>query len=76
MAHQDLGMKLMVRVKTDLNTMANVEMEPKLMGKSVTMTLAPLPSNKRKRHFQSDHDLPSLEDSDAAGEGDDEEAAE
>ena len=76
MAHQDLGMKLMVRVKTDLLTMANVEMEPKLMGKSVTMTLAPLPSNKRKRHFQSDHDLPSLEDSDAAEEGDEEEAAE
>jgi len=75
MAHQDLGMKLMVRVKTDLLTMANVEMEPKLMGKSVTMTLAPLPSNKRKRHFQSDHDLPSLEDSDAAEEGDDEETA-
>ena len=76
MAHQDLGMKLMVRVKTDLVTMANVEMEPKLMGKSVTMTLAPLPSNKRKRHFQSDHDLPSLEASDAAEEADEEEAAE
>jgi translation initiation factor IF-3 len=73
MAHQDLGMKLMVRVKTDLNTMANVEMEPKLMGKSVTMTLAPLPSNKRKRHFHSDHELPSLEDSDRAEEGDEDE---
>lgn len=43
MAHQELGMALMVRVKTDLSTMAHVEMEPKLMGKSVTMTLAPLP---------------------------------
>jgi translation initiation factor IF-3 len=39
-----------------------VEMEPKLLGKSVTMTLAPLPQNKRKRHFLSDHDLPPLED--------------
>jgi len=75
MAHQDLGMKLMERVKNDLVTMANVEMAPKLMGKSVTMTLAPLPSNKRKRNFQSDGDLPPLEDeADEEGEGDEEDA--
>lgn len=57
MAHQELGMELMGRVKSDLATMANVEQEPKLMGRNVTMTLAPLPQNKRKRHFLSDHDL-------------------
>jgi translation initiation factor IF-3 len=62
MAHQELGMQLMTRVKTDLINMAQVEMEPKLLGKSVTMTLAPLPANKRKRHFFSDHELPPLED--------------
>ena len=28
------------------------------MGKTVTMTLAPLPANKRKRHFFGDHELP------------------
>jgi len=71
MAHQELGMALMVRVKTDLVTMANVETEPKLMGKSVTMTLAPLPANKRKRHFYSDHDLPPLEDSDGPADEED-----
>jgi len=71
MAHQDLGMKLMHRVKSDLITMAQVEMEPKLLGKSITMTLAPLPSNKRKRHFLSDNELPPLED-----EADDEEEEE
>ena len=49
-------MELMGRVKSDLATMANVEQEPKLMGRNVTMTLAPLPQNKRKRHFLSDHD--------------------
>ena len=70
MAHQELGMALMTRVKTDLNTMAQVETEPKLMGKSVTMTLAPLPANKRKRHFLSDHELPSLESTDEGDEGD------
>ncbi|MEI9894310.1 MAG: translation initiation factor IF-3 [Chthoniobacter sp.] len=74
MAHQELGMQLMDRVKNDLNTMANVEMAPKLMGKSVTMTLAPLPSNKRKRHFYSDHELPPLEDE--ADEDEDDEAEE
>src|SRR5580704_6900619 len=31
MAHQELGMALMQRVKADLNTMAHVEMEPKLV---------------------------------------------
>src|SRR6202008_3563909 len=55
MAHQELGMGLMARVKNDLINMAHVEMEPKLLGKSVTMTLAPLPANKRKRQFYSDH---------------------
>jgi translation initiation factor IF-3 len=72
MAHQELGMALMTRVKNDLVSMAQVETEPKLMGKSVTMTLAPLPSNKRKRHFFSDHELPSLESTDQDDEEDDE----
>ena len=68
MAHQELGMQLMNRVKIDLVTMAHVEMEPKLLGKSVTMTLAPLPQNKRKRHFMSDDELPPLEDEDEGEE--------
>jgi translation initiation factor IF-3 len=44
--------------------MAHVETEPKLMGRSVTMTLAPLPKGKRKRRFFSVHDLEPLEDED------------
>ena len=51
MAHQELGMQLMDKVKTDLATMAAVEQEPKLLGKNVSMTLTPLPANKRKRRF-------------------------
>jgi translation initiation factor IF-3 len=70
MAHQELGMELMAKIKTDLASMANVEQEPKLMGKSVTMTLAPLPANKRKRHFLSEHDLEELA---VAGDGADKE---
>src|SRR5438067_1282037 len=57
LAHQELGMQLMGRIKLDLNTMASVEQEPKLLGKNVTMTLAPLPQNKRKRNFASDQEL-------------------
>lgn len=51
MAHQELGMAVVQRVKVDLNTMAHVDMEPKLVGKAIGMTLSPLPANKRKRKF-------------------------
>ena len=51
MAHQEFGMQLMAKVRDDLMTMAQVEMEPKIAGRNITMTLSPLPSNKRKRRF-------------------------
>jgi translation initiation factor IF-3 len=38
--------------------MANVEQPPKLMGRAITMTLAPLPANKRKRKFAKMEFLP------------------
>jgi hypothetical protein len=31
--------------------MSQVEMEPKIAGRNITMTLAPLPANRRKRRF-------------------------
>ena len=71
MAHQELGMAVMARVKNDLVDMAHVETEPKLMGRSVNMTLAPLPAAKRKRKFLSSHHLPPLEESDHEDEDDD-----
>jgi translation initiation factor IF-3 len=72
MAHQELGMALMARIKEDLSGMAVVEQEAKLQGKSITMTLAPLPANKRKRRFLSHHDLPPLTDEDDEDDEDDE----
>jgi len=51
MAHQEFGMQLMDKVRDDLATMAQVEMEPKIAGRNITMTLSPLPANKRKRRF-------------------------
>ncbi len=44
MAHQELGMEVVHRVKNDLATMGHVDMEPKLVGKAIGMTLSPLPS--------------------------------
>src|SRR5213595_3017911 len=51
MAQQEFGMQLMEKVKDDLSGMSQVEMEPKITGRNVTMTLAPLPANRRKRRF-------------------------
>jgi translation initiation factor IF-3 len=51
MAHQEFGMQLMYKVRDDLATMAQVEMEPKTAGRNITMTLSPLPANKRKRRY-------------------------
>jgi len=51
MAHQEFGMQLMHKVRDDLTTMAQVEMDPKIAGRNITMTLSPLPANKRKRRF-------------------------
>jgi translation initiation factor IF-3 len=69
---------LMQKVKGDLNTMAQVEMEPKHMGKSINMTLSPLPAAKRKRRFAdgSTEETPDTEDEPDEDEDDDEESAE
>ncbi len=41
MAHQQLGMELLQRVKEDFAEMSKVEAEPKLEGRQMTMVLAP-----------------------------------
>jgi translation initiation factor IF-3 len=41
MAHQDLGMQLLMKVKQESETIAKVEVEPKLEGKQMIMILAP-----------------------------------
>jgi translation initiation factor IF-3 len=73
MAHQELGMALMQRVKADLNSMAHVEMEPKLVGKSIGMTLSPLPTAKRKRRFapMEAHEMEAEDPDDKDDDGED-----
>ncbi|RWX76697.1 translation initiation factor IF-3 [Neorhizobium lilium] len=41
MAHQELGMKLLLQVKDDTQEIAKVEAEPKLEGRQMMMVLAP-----------------------------------
>ena len=41
MAHQELGLRLLFRVRDDLSTLAKVEAEPKLEGRQMIMILAP-----------------------------------
>ena len=58
MAHQEFGMQLVEKVRDDLSGMSQVEMEPKITGRNVTMTLAPLPANRRKRKFTAQPKAP------------------
>jgi len=63
MAHKDLGEAVMRRVRDDLAGMAVVEMAAKQVGKSINMTLSPLPAGKRKRRFSlAEHDTDDIED--------------
>lgn len=41
MAHQELGMELMDRVREDLGDMAGVEQEPEMQGRLMIMVMAP-----------------------------------
>jgi len=69
MAHQEFGMQLMYKVRDDLNTMSQVEMEPKAAGRNITMTLSPLPAARRKRRFSVAEDDEAAEaENDAANE--------
>jgi translation initiation factor IF-3 len=41
MAHQDLGMNVLVKVRDDLGELGKVEQMPKLEGRQMVMVLAP-----------------------------------
>jgi translation initiation factor IF-3 len=63
MAHQELGMEVVHRVREDLSGMGHVDMEPKLVGRAIGMTLSPLPAAKRKRRFsQAPNSVPAGQD--------------
>ena len=41
LAHQDLGMQVLVRVRADLEELAKVEQMPRMEGRQMTMVIAP-----------------------------------
>ena len=41
MAHQDLGMQVLMRVRDDLEEVAKIELHPKMEGRQMTMVMAP-----------------------------------
>jgi translation initiation factor IF-3 len=65
MAHQEFGMQLVQKVRDDLSGMSQVEMDPKITGRNITMTLAPLPANRRKRKFTAEPKTPEEGDNSA-----------
>ncbi|MEO8206511.1 MAG: translation initiation factor IF-3, partial [Chthoniobacterales bacterium] len=76
MAHQELGMQVVKKVRDDLSLMAVPEMEPKQVGRSINMTLTPLPAGKRKRRFSvegedfsdTEEDVDDVEDTESEEE--------
>jgi len=76
MAHKDLGMAMMNKIKADLETMAIVDMPAKIVGRAIGMSMTPLPAAKRKRRFaKPEESFEEMEARDAA-EDNQEEAAE
>ncbi len=56
-AFKQLGVELMQRVKKDLSSMANCDLEPKLSGRSVLMMMSPLPAEQQVRKWRlEEHD--------------------
>ena len=49
MAHQELGLDVLNKVRADLADLTKVEFEPKLEGRQMTMILAPLPAKPGAR---------------------------
>ena len=63
MMHQDIGMNLIRRMRSDLGTIGVADTEPKLIGKSINLMLSPLPARKRVRKFSHEDEPPQEEES-------------
>lgn len=56
MAHQDLGMALLRRVHEEIEDLAKVEQMPKLLGRQMTMVMAPSQASKVKKSSDVEDD--------------------
>ena len=61
MAHQEFGMRLLERVKGDLESFAIVEQFPKMEGRQMVMVLSP-----KKKDVKADKSKAAEEDSSLA----------
>jgi len=62
MAHKDIGQAMMTRVISDLVEVAQVEQAPRQEGRFMNMTLAPLPTKKKKTieaEFEDSEEIPT-----------------
>lgn len=55
MQHTDLGFEVVKRAIVDLNHIGQADNEPKLVGRNITLTMSPLPANKKKPLKYSHH---------------------
>ena len=53
MAHKELGFELMEQVRDDLKGVSQVDMEPRMSGRNISMQFSPLAPQKRKPKFIS-----------------------
>ena len=65
MVHKELGVELMKRIRNDLTHVGLADFEPKLVGRSITMMMTPLPVNKRKRRFTEEEPVGAVDRGDA-----------
>lgn len=63
-AHPELGFKLLKKVEEDLQTMGQVDMEPRRAGRNISMMISPLPPQQRVRKFKQHKDKDLLEEDD------------
>ena len=70
--HRELGFERVKLAAEELSGVATADMEPRLIGRQVTVTLSPLPENKRVLKFNHpDHEYDDEDDSNEAEESED-----
>ncbi len=56
MEHKELGFETIKRAIKDLDQMATADNEPRMAGRNISVTLSPLPANRRKKKFDDPAD--------------------
>lgn len=65
MEHTNLGFVVIRRAIEDLNHIAHPDNEPRLAGRNITMTVSPLPANKRRLKWNTADDVEAAPEDDS-----------